>query len=165
MMKQTRYIISLTLLAIPLALEPTVAFTQKAQLTAPSYTLQCHGVTSTSTSLKQDGPKAITGKGTDELRIARYGQTLRVQANPAMYNSMDRKSKAILQKPDLYKITGETGEGFVALSVIASTSLHTLTIDRSLKYAIWTESGFSFLEPQSEPINYTVFLTCTQENQ
>jgi len=95
----------------------------------------------------------------------RYGRLLNVQVNATMYRSMDKNTRDILQKPDPYKITAETGEGFVAVFVNGSTTLHTLTINRALTYGIWTESGFSFLEPQSEPISQTVSLTCTQEKQ
>jgi hypothetical protein len=169
MMKRTQQLAALALLAVPSLVSPNFAFTQKhinqSGEYVPSYVLQCHGVTSASTSLKQDGPKASTDKSTDELWITRYGRLLKVQVNAKMYRAMDRNTREILQKPDPYKITAETGEGFVAVFVNGSTTLHTLTIDKSLTYGIWTESGFSFLEHQSEPISETVSLTCTQEKQ
>jgi hypothetical protein len=165
MIKRIRQLAILTMLIIPSLMKPRTAFTQKSQTAKPIYVLDCHGVTSSSTSLKRDGPKAAIAKSTDELRIARYGSLLKVQVNSASFQSADKKTRELLQQPDNYKITAETGEGYVAVFVNGSTTLHTLTIDKSLKNGIWTESGFSFLEPQSEPISSTVFFTCTQEKQ
>lgn len=163
MTKRTRQIAALSALIAPSLLKTPSAFTQTRHKVAITYVLQCRGVTITSTSLKKDGPKVSVDKSTDELKIVRYGRLLRVQVNAASYRSMDKKAQELLQQPDPYKITAETGEGFVAAFVNGSTTLHTLTIDKSLTYGIWTESGFSFLEPQSEPISQTVSLTCTQE--
>ena len=129
------------------------------------YVLACHGVTSASTSLKDDGPKAVTGKSTDFLHIERYGRLLKVETNFSQYNGMDPKAKEILQTPDSYRVVSETGEGFVATFINGITTLHTLIINKSLTHGIWIESGFSFLEPQSEPISETVSLACTQEKQ
>jgi hypothetical protein len=92
-------------------------------------------------------------------------RVLEVQVNVPRYSSADPKTRKILEKPDPYRIVAETGEGLVAVFVNGSTTLHTLTIERSLTYGIWTESGFSFLEPQSEPISSTVSLTCTKQKE
>jgi hypothetical protein len=164
-MSHTRQIVSLSALFVSSAVACVPAFAQKSQAAKPSYVLQCHGVTNASTALKQDGPKATIDKSADVLRIARFGRIVRVQVNAASYQSMDRKAREILQTSDPYKITGETGEGFAAVFIDGSTTLHTLTVDRSLTYGIWTESGFSFLQPQGKPISNTVFFTCTQEKQ
>ncbi len=126
------------------------------------YVLKCHGVTITSTALKQNGPQAKAEKSKDVFRIARYRGLLKVEVNANQYGSMDQQARKILQAPDTYKIVTETREGFVALFIDGSTTLHTLTIDRKLTDGIWTESGFSFLEPQSEPISDTVFFTCSK---
>jgi hypothetical protein len=131
--------------------------------TSADYVLGCRGVTFTSTALKQDGPQAKAQKSSDVFRIARYGRLLKVEVNVGQYHPMDTQSRKLLEVPDPYKIVAETGEGFVAVFVNGSTTLHTLTIDRNLTNGIWTESGFSFLEPQSKPISDTVFFTCTRE--
>jgi hypothetical protein len=132
-----------------------------------NYVLQCKGVTTTTTSLKEDGPQAITQKSTDELRIVRHDGLLDVQVNIARYRSMNERTKKFMDKPDSYRIVAETtGEGFIATSNKGSIMplFRVLTIDRSLTYGTWTESGFTLLlEPQSEPTSTTVSLACTKE--
>jgi hypothetical protein len=78
---------------------------------------------------------------------------------------MYTQSRKILEEPDPYKIIAETNEGFVAIFINGTTTLHTLTLDRSLSHAIWVESGFSFLPPQGEPLSFTAALTCTKEKE
>jgi hypothetical protein len=148
---------------------PGLCFAQSlgrsTQRSSESYVLQCQGVTSAYTSLKEGKPRTIAEKSTDMLRIVRRGDLLQVQVNIARYSSMDPQAKKALDQPDPYRIVAETGEGFVAMFVNGSTTSHMLTIDRSLSYGIWVESGFSFLPPQSEPISTTVSLACTKEKE
>lgn len=150
----------ISLLLYPIS--PAQTTSKHAQLKA-DYVLECRGVTFTSTALKQDGPQTKTEKSKDVFRIARYGGLLKVVVNTDQYRSTDSQVRKILQTPDSYKIVVETGEGFVAVFINGSTTVHTLTIDRKLANGVWTESGFSFLQPQSEPISDTVFFTCSKE--
>lgn len=78
---------------------------------------------------------------------------------------MDHHTRQILQEPDAYRITAETGKGFVAVYTGGTTTLHTLTINHSLTRGVWVETGFSFLQPTSEPISYSVSLSCTETKE
>ena len=123
--------------------------------------VHCKGVSSVTTKMIATGPDVKKEDSKDEIWLSRRGSGLLVQINPDNYSTLDAKTRRGLQEPEQYRIVGETGEGVTAIHVAAfPTTEHTLILRSDNKRALWIETAFSFLPPQSEPVSTTVTFNC-----
>ena len=119
-----------------------------------NYALRCHGIRRTSTLWKEGVPQTNDEKATETFIIVRHGRQLSIQVDLDQLHG----------DPDFYNILGEPDEGLIAQHLSGFNTLNTLTLDRTLKYGLFVQNGFTLLlEPQGVPISDIVSLTCSRE--
>ena len=155
----------LVILASLLASLNKAAFCQTPRVNVPDK-LHCVSVTSVITRYGNNGFFVQQEKSADEFVLSRRNNKLLVQVVPKFYSELESKTRTLLLEPEVYTIIGETGEGLTATEVKANqTSEDTLILKRDLSRAVWIETAFSFLSPQSEPLSHTVSLNCGEIKQ